>query len=61
MINKHNEEFIECETCQGWGEVNYESKFSVDTGTKWKRNFEYNVLDECSECHGFGFILNRRA
>lgn len=44
-----------CETCDGSGIVSELSKWSVDTGTKWQRNFEEEINVECLDCNGNGY------
>jgi len=43
-----------CETCQGDGRVPEINQWSVDTGTKWQRNFRETVSVECPDCDGTG-------
>lgn len=42
--------WAECETCNGTGRVTTTNKWSVDSGTKWKRSFVEQVDVECPEC-----------
>ena len=44
-----------CETCDGSGSVRDVSKWSVDTGTKWQRNYEEEINVECPDCDGDGY------
>ncbi len=44
-----------CETCDGSGNVRELSKWSVDTGTKWQRNYEEEINVECPDCDGDGY------
>jgi hypothetical protein len=47
----------ECEACQGSGRVQGESSWSVDTGTKWQRNYvDKSFTVECPECSGKGSV-----
>lgn len=45
---------IVCETCEGSGRVHVTNKWPVDRGTKFQRNFEEQVTDECPACNGVG-------
>ena len=44
-----------CEACDGSGVVREINSWSVDTGTKWQRNFSEEVNVECPECDGDGY------
>jgi len=44
----------QCETCDGTGRVKVTNRWSVDRGTKWQRDFEEQVVDECPMCDGTG-------
>ena len=44
-----------CEACDGSGVVREINKWSVDTGTKWQRNFSEEINVECPECDGDGY------
>lgn len=47
----------ECECCQGTGKIETENRFSVDTGTKWQRNYvQTGILEQCDECQGKGTV-----
>jgi len=49
----------ECETCEGSGTVTIENVWTVDGGTKWARYYRENLLDECPECDGAGFLIRK--
>ena len=49
----------ECEVCQGTGTVTIENVWTVDGGTKWARYYRENLLDECPECDGAGFLVRK--
>jgi len=46
---------IVCETCGGDGRVPVTNTWSVDRGTKFRRDYEEQVTGECPACHGVGF------
>ncbi len=45
----------DCETCDSTGRIAVVNRWSVDSGTKWQRNFEEQLEDECPDCNGLGY------
>lgn len=49
-------EYEQCEVCAGDGKVPDQCSWSVDTGTKWQRNYSQEVIVDCPECNGSGMV-----